>query len=323
MIAEKDESRGYEMNRTKALVEGAITAAIFTIILMITWYVPVLGIVSLWFLPLPIIYYIARQGAKNGIVVLAAAVVVSLILVGLVAGILAVYFLVMGAIMGFLLYRKKSAFAILLGGSLANAAMMLIAYGVSISIFHFNPVHFLQDTLNHSLQLTKTIGKSIGQDPSKQLKQWKALVTLLPSYIPFLIITWSVLHALIVELVSTPVLRRLRVDFPQWPPFRDWRFPKSIIWYYLATLIVMIAANPQQGDWLFPVVLNLYQLLETAMLIQGFSFIFYFAHIKGWGKTLPVLAVVFGVIVQPLLYIIKILGIIDLGFDLRSRLKKK
>jgi uncharacterized protein YybS (DUF2232 family) len=59
------------------------------------------------------------------------------------------------------------------------------------------------------------------------------------------------------------------------------------------------------------------------MIIQGLSLVFYYAHAKRMGKALPIIAVVFAVLIPVVLYIIRILGIIDLGFDLRSRFKKK
>jgi len=67
---------------------------------------------------------------------------------------------------------------------------------------------------------------------------------------------------------------------------------------------------------------NLLMIVGIALMLQGFSFIFYFAHIKRIAKAVPILIVIATILFPGiLLYFIRILGIIDIGFRLRGRLK--
>ncbi|TCP20030.1 uncharacterized protein YybS (DUF2232 family) [Scopulibacillus darangshiensis] len=311
------------MKQTKTLIEGALTVAIFAVILIMTMFIPVLSIVSMWFLPLPMIFFAAKNGLKPSFLVLVVAIVIALIISGPLAMAFAAYFLLPGLVMGFILHMKKSAFAILLGGSLTNMAMLLILYGVTVGFFHLDPINMVKETINQSMATAEKLSKVMGQEPKAEMAQIQAQLKMLPYFIPYLIVLTGVIQALVVELVSTPILRRLRVGFPTWPPFREWHFPRSLIWYYLAVLIIMLLGNIQPESWLFPVVINIYYLLETVMVVQGLSFIFFFAHAKKMSKAFPIIAVVLTVFVPYLMYIVRILGIIDLGFDMRERIKKK
>jgi uncharacterized protein YybS (DUF2232 family) len=59
------------------------------------------------------------------------------------------------------------------------------------------------------------------------------------------------------------------------------------------------------------------------MLLQGLSFVAYFTHIKKFPKAFLIIAVILTFLLPFVLYIVRILGIIDLGFNLRKRLEEK
>lgn len=55
------------MKQTRALMEGAILISLFAIITLLVVYVPVIGTILLFALPLPMILYTIRHGLKLGI----------------------------------------------------------------------------------------------------------------------------------------------------------------------------------------------------------------------------------------------------------------
>ncbi|MEC2164653.1 DUF2232 domain-containing protein, partial [Bacillus velezensis] len=55
------------MKNTRALIEGAILISIFAIISLLVVYLPLLGAILLFALPLPIILYTIRHGLKPGV----------------------------------------------------------------------------------------------------------------------------------------------------------------------------------------------------------------------------------------------------------------
>jgi uncharacterized protein YybS (DUF2232 family) len=84
-----------------------------------------------------------------------------------------------------------------------------------------------------------------------------------------------------------------------------------------------MVVHPQTGTYLSTALINLSYILQLFMFFQGLSFIFYYFHQRGASKSLPIIIVVVSFVMPILLYIIGILGIIDLGFGLRKRNEKK
>ncbi len=68
---------------------------------------------------------------------------------------------------------------------------------------------------------------------------------------------------------------------------------------------------------------NLTYILYFLMVFQGYSFMFYFFHQKGMSKSSSIVIAILAFIIPIMLYIVGILGIMDLGLDLRKRLEIK
>ncbi len=66
---------------------------------------------------------------------------------------------------------------------------------------------------------------------------------------------------------------------------------------------------------------NVLMLTGIFMALQGLSFIFYYAYVKNITKALPVMSVLLTIFVPFIfLHLVRLLGIIDIGFALRDRI---
>src|SRR5699024_7212163 len=127
----------------------------------------------------------------------------------------------------------------------------------------------------------------------------------------------------LVQWISYKVLNRIESKKYFFPPFRTLRLPISIIWLYLIVIITSFFDIDPSGIF-FIALQNALLILEMLLVIQGFSFIFFFTHYKKWSRTIPVVSIVLTVLFPMfLLYFIRILGIIDIGLNVRGRLLKK
>ncbi|OBW53312.1 hypothetical protein A9986_20835 [Solibacillus silvestris] len=79
----------------------------------------------------------------------------------------------------------------------------------------------------------------------------------------------------------------------------------------------------EKGSFLWLVQTSAFQILFILVLIQGFSFLFYYCHEKNISKAVPIFAVVLTVFFPPIGVIVRIIGIADIGFDLREKVKNK
>src|SRR5699024_5448371 len=60
--------RGVKMNKSKQLTEGALLTAVYIVLLLILFFIPVLQLVGIFVLPVPFAIYAAHHGWKPSIV---------------------------------------------------------------------------------------------------------------------------------------------------------------------------------------------------------------------------------------------------------------
>jgi uncharacterized protein YybS (DUF2232 family) len=113
------------------------------------------------------------------------------------------------------------------------------------------------------------------------------------------------------------------VNVQPWGSFRNLVLPKSLLWYYLIALGMMLLFHPQEGTYLYSVLINARYILETFIMLQGLALLFFIFHQKSVAKGLAVLVVILTFMIPIVRYIIMLLGITDLGFDFRKRFEMK
>lgn len=311
------------MGLPKMLREGAGATLLFTLLLVLTIYVPIIGWVILFVLPIPLTFFTSRFGWKAGFIVLACSFLVATFFTPAFSYIFIAGFLLAGLVMGELLRRRGTFFSLLLSGTISNIVILLIGYGIATKVYNLNIVSWLVSNLTKNFELTIKMYPTIYGNPTEQLNLIHQVIIGLGQLIPAFLVILAVFYALLIEIVSGLIFRRLRVPFPKCPPVRNWRFPRNVIWYYFLAVIIMMAGGSVAESSLAMVALNVVVLLEWVMAIQGFSFIFFYFHQKGKRRLVPILITIFSLLIPPVLYIVRLLGIIDLGFDFRSRIIRK
>ncbi|GGE53721.1 hypothetical protein GCM10011391_35800 [Pullulanibacillus camelliae] len=313
------------MKQTRAIVEGALTAALFIVILLASIYIPVLIIIGFFIWPLPMMYFCSKYGLQKGVIPLLVSAFLAFLFTDIITATVAFYMLIMGVVMGSALFHRKSAFVTLAMGTLANLIILIGVYFVLKMAFDFSPLSYFVDQFNQALDTSMRVMPNsmiTGEEKDSVALLKNNLQQMVSVLAPALLVSFSVTWAFIIELISTPFLKRLRAPYPKWLPLREWRFPRSIIWYYLLSIVMMMFMSHSQGSMLYIMSDNVFYLLEIILAIQGVSFIFYFCYNKELNIAIPIIITIAGFIVPWLLYLIRLLGIIDLGFDLRKQMRK-
>lgn len=285
---------------------------------------PILGMITNLFLVLPFVLFAYKNDRKSMLVFFIAALLISLIVGTVFAIPVAITFGLTGLVMGDFIRERKSREAIYFGSSIAFLLTLVMTYVISVAFFQ---VDFIDETIaatKSSIESSVSIMESLGQTPDeKQMEELLAGVEAGRYLKPTLFVMASFLAVFFIQLVSFPVARRFQVEVPDWKPFRFLQLPKSILWVYLFSIIASMVFNPEEGSFTFMAIVNIAFLLQWLMVLQGLAFIYYFSYAKKFPKAVPIMFTV-GVLLFPqLLYIVRILGIIDLGFDLRKRIKNQ
>jgi len=311
------------VKKAHVLTEGAVLIALYLVLMLFARYVPVIGTIVLFVLPLPFIIFTLRHGIRLTFLLIFAGSILSILFGSIFSVLTAVTFGLSGVIMGYF-YKRKQTLGVLVGGSLAYTFSMIVAY---IGAKLFMNIDFIQDSislLEQSIQQSKKILESFTAEEqiNAQFAQLEEGLELMVHLVPTIFVTIGMISAVITHLLAMPILKRLRFDLAPLKPFRDWKLPQSIVWYYLIVSILLMV-NQDTETFYFTAIINLYFILQFFVIMQGFSFIFYYSYVKGWSKAVPISILIGSFLIPILLYLIRILGIIDLGFPLRGKLSKK
>lgn len=307
------------------LTEGAVLLAAYIVILLMTLYIPFLGIVLNFFLALPFIIFAAKNHLKNVLLFLLGALVTSFITGG-IAGISFTFFSgLTGSVIGDFIREKKSRLAGFLAGSFAFLIVLVAQYAIMVTFFEINFIKESMLALEQSFIQAMNLVQVQGEFSQEELiLQFKEVLQFAETLVPSVFLLASFFYVFVTEAVSLPIAGRFVENVPKWKPFRELVLPKSFLWYYLIVLLVSLFIKMDIGSYWYTVITNLSFILQVLMTIQGLSLIYYFFYIRNQSRTFPILITV-AIFVMPILFLplVRILGIIDLGFHLRERLKEK
>lgn len=311
------------MRRVHVITEGAILLALFLVLMLFALYAPIIGTVLLFILPLPYILFTIRHGISVSIMLLIAGSILSILFGSVTNILLAFTFGLSGLTMG-VFYKKKQTIGALIGGSIAYTVSLVVTYIGTILFFKIDIIKDSIQLFEESMEQSKSIITALNPDANvqQQFEQLQKGLDLIHTLIPTIYVTAGIIFALLTHLVAVPVLKRLKVDVSPLKPFRDLRLPQSLVWYYLiASVLILIKSDPD--SFYFMVLINLYFILQFFVLIQGYSFIYYYSYIKRLSRAVPIIIVIASLLIPIFLYLVRILGIIDLSFPLRSKITKK
>lgn len=312
------------MSQKRMIFEGVAQLVLLVALMGISVYLPVLSVLSVWFLPFPLMYFSAKFGWRQAIVLLTAGLVLPFVFVGYPAGLVLVFFILCGYAMGTAINLGKSALTVLFSGSLVNIAVLIGYLALSVLVFHFNPVDAVRDSLMNAFhEMPNQVSRIMGGNTEQLRAYYRDSINYLSLLAPAFIVVAGAFYALITGLIHLPILRRLNVQTPNYPPFRDWQLPRVFVWIYLTILLILLFGNPESADPFFIGAINLRFILDILFVVQGFSFIFFLSYAKGIAIAVPILVSIGTIVFSFFLQLVQILGIIDLGFNLRRYIKKK
>ena len=142
---------------------------------------------------------------------------------------------------------------------------------------------------------------------------------ILQSLLPSILVLVSVCFSWITVIISGSVLKKLKHEVISWPKFKDIQLPKSIIWYYVIFILLATFIKVEPTSYLHMVFSNLNVIF--ALLLTARSDIYrLLAYRKGFTKGVPIISFIACMFIPMLFPLVTILGIIDLGISLRSKI---
>lgn len=309
------------MKNTKFITEGAALLAIYAMLLLISMYVPILGTVVTFALPLPFILLTIRYRLSNAFVIFTSALFITVIISQPMNLVKTTMFGLIGIVLGYMYKKQKKPVEILMAGTLAYLIGIMLIYVASIKFFNIDLMKQMQNMFNESMAQSEKIVTAAGMPISKEQKELFAQFNdVLQTLFPSLLVMVSVCFSWITVMISGSVLRKLKHDVIPWPKFKDIQLPKSIVWYYVIFILLSTFIKVEPTSYLHMVFSNLYVIFALLLVLQGLTFIAFIAHSKGFTKGVPIISFIACMFIPMLFPLVTILGIIDLGISLRSKI---
>ncbi|MCH4571003.1 YybS family protein [Bacillus sp. ES1-5] len=309
------------MKNTKFITEGAALLAIYAMLLLISMYVPILGTVVTFVLPLPFILLTIRYRLSNAFVIFTAALFITVIVSQPMNLVKTTMFGLIGIVLGYMYKKQKRPVEILMAGTLAYLIGIMLIYVASIKFFDIDLMKQMQNMFNESMAQSEKIVNAAGMPISKEQKDlFSQFNDVLQTLFPSLLVMVSVCFSWITVMISGSVLRKLKHDVTPWPKFKDIQLPKSIVWYYVIFILLSTFIKVEPTSYLHMVFSNLYVIFALLLVLQGLTFIAFIAHSKGFTKGVPIISFIVCMFIPMLFPLVTILGIIDLGISLRSKI---
>ncbi|MEH7269866.1 YybS family protein, partial [Bacillus toyonensis] len=210
------------MKQTKFITEGAALLAIYAILLLISMYVPILGTVVTFALPLPFILLTIRHKLSNVLMIFVASLFVTIIVSQPMNLVKTIMFGLIGIVLGYMYKTRKKSVEILIAGTLAYLIGFVLIYVASIKFFNIDIMKQMQSMFSESMVQSEKIVSATGMPISKEQKELLTQMNdILQSLFPSILVLVSVCFSWITVIISGSVLKKLKHDIIPWPKFKD------------------------------------------------------------------------------------------------------
>lgn len=312
------------MSQSRKVTDGALLLAVYIILMLIAIFVPVIMLIIIFLLPLPFVIYTFKYDWKPTLLMLGTAIVLSLLLTPVITLPITVFAGLGGLMIGMAIHRRLTPYETWARGTLGFVGGLLFIFIFTQFFLEINWAAEVDRVINESFQISKQMIEQFGflDQAQQELNIIEEQLSYISNLIPAGIAIMSIFMGLVTQWISYKVINRLENKNFKFPLFRQFKLPVTIVWiYFFGLLFTIFDIDP--NDIIYIAASNVLVLAGLFIALQGFSFIFYYAHYKNWSIAIPIVCIIITLLIPMLLlYFVRIIGIIDLGFGLRDRLSK-
>ena len=308
----------------RGLTEGAVLAALVTVLALAANYIPLVGLAANFLCPIPLAVLMIRHGLRVAALATVVAIALGSAISGPVTGLLILLgFAPVGLAIGFGLRRQWSASTVVLitGGAVLLALILggvaaKIGIGIDPRVLAREVIEINKRSLDEAAQRYGRLGLDT--------RQMAASITMMRDFfdysyrlIPMLLLVGSFISAYLNYEVARLVLRRVGVKAPALPPMSMWGLPAIALWA-LPVLSLLAALGARRIAPLEGFGANLAFLIFFALLSQGVLAGWVLMgkyRFPTWYRVIVILLFSSG----PTGLLLFFLGLADAAFDLRRR----
>ena len=267
--------------------------------------------------PLPFMVLGIRQGFRESLLGVMFGSASALMMFGyLPAFMYALEFGVLGAVFGYVARRVEKGVDFVLISVAASIIAKMILIMAFTAVSGMNPVAMSPETAEEIVSSLAKALSSGGIGTSEEV---------IKNYSLAMVIFFSAIDTFATYGAASYIMRMTGWGaLAALPGFGTWRFPRNLFWALAAAVIMDLAGKAFPDERVYMVIsANLMEVLRAIFMVEGLSLCWYYMTYRGIPKAVKVPVSLFGALFSPVSYILSMVGIFDIWYDLRARIRRK
>lgn len=298
----------------KALTESAMIAALTSIFVVSTFYIPVLTIL-LALVPVPFMVLAVRRGNRYAFFSLIVVTLIISFLTGILYGLfMLVLFGPMSLAMGWWIRHRKEPHEVIFIGAVGSAAAIFAMIQLIAFVSGIQLTAEISAMFNTVLeQQTSTL-----QQLNIEFIAVNEMVNYLLLIFPALIMIQSLFSAFLNYYLTMAILRRFIPSDEQLPEFSRFRLPGHVVLGSLLLLALSYFSQFIEGINNAGLIANIMLLIIVIFFMQGISLVSFLIKRTRVPRWIRVVVLIILVLLSPMITIVALLGLIDVLADFRK-----
>lgn len=320
-----------QIMKTRAITEGAITAAITVVIALLSYYIPLFSALSYFFVPIPTVIMYKRYGALPAFFESVTASIILIFFTGPInAVILGASIMLPGLLLGYTYRGFKTGGTRIVYGYIGYFLTILVELlivqfltGVTFVDEFVNEINDLTTTMMNAYSEAGLLDGSSGQTLESSITQLARTVEML---LPTIVLLFPALLSYCGVLMNDFIFRRLKLKYIPVKPITSWEInPPLKMILALTTIVVIFAGYMLQDSSYIIYTYTIETIISIIYTVMGFAFLFWVIQKKFNTKFifLRISLLICCFVFTFLMSIVEIIGIFDIYFGLRRFFDKK
>ncbi|MDO4541379.1 MAG: YybS family protein [Bacillota bacterium] len=310
------------------MADCGVFAALSLVLVLISTYVPLIGMVASLVWAVPIIVVVLRRGAGAGAAASVVVLILAILFTGPVAGFVAgVSIGIFGVTYGYCFKRSMVPGKTLFIGTVAAGIVAVITLAFSVFLTSL-PLSSMIDSMEEAFRsvfrqydemglLTQIL--PAGTTAEEYID---SMVAMFQRLLPGVIVLSAMAMAALNYIFAYIILKKAGFVISPLAPFRDWHLPWWIMWGMVPVLLCYLMGKQLDGQYYFAIAQNILYIYLPLFLISGISimsYLFRFWHLSTGAQA--VIWVLCGLFMSFALPFVVIIGAVDVIVDYRNILQ--
>ena len=307
--------------RTRALTEGALLAALTIVMYVADMYTKLL----LYVIPVPVAILVIRNGVRTGVIATAVSALGVSAILGPIDGLIVLVRVgFIGIALGALLARKRPWLISLAGTSAASMAAFVSDFLLASWAAGLSPgamVARVQEIFTETGQRTMELYQKMGV-PQESLGLVTQMMELMPvwfkTFLPAVLVIGAVFSASIAYAAARWILMRMKRDVEPIPPFADWRVDWRWAWGLIGALVLAYAVPGVNLGFVRSLAINATAVYVMVYSLHGIAVLWSVLGSMSVPKGLRAIIALFIYMTPPFNWLLPMAGLLDGWLDFRK-----